>query len=79
LNLQEMKSIDIRTIDPATLVEASEVIVDMDLPTSQRMREVIRQTGNPYLLRHKNIAIKISFADTDVPLSSRYENYLRTL
>ena len=78
--LQQMCDIDIRTVDPMTLVDAGSVSIDMDLPKPQRMREaVIQMGGNPYFLRSGRLAVKISYADTSVSLDERMESYLRTI
>ena len=72
--------IDIRTVDPNTLVDAGSVSVDMDLPRAERMRAVVDQMlGNPYFMRSGTIAVKVAFADTGVSFDERMESYLRTL
>jgi len=78
--LQQTITIDIRTVDPQTLVDASKVSVNMDLPKPQRMMETVKQMGgNPYFFRSGNLAVKVSYADTAVTLDERMESYLRTL
>ena len=78
--LQQMREIDIRTVDPMTLIEASSVSVDMDLPKEQRMISTVNQMhGNPYFFRSGNLAVKVSYADSSVSLDERMESYLRTL
>jgi len=78
--LQQTITIDIRTVDPQTLVDASKVSVNMDLPKPQRMMETVEQMdGNPYFFRSGNLAVKVSYTDTAVTLDERMESYLRTL
>jgi hypothetical protein len=86
MSLQEMKDIDICTVDPATLVDISTVNADMDLPVPERMRDMVRQSGgNPYFFkcRSKNndgfIAVNVSFADTTTTINDLMESYMRTL
>lgn len=80
MTLQEMKEIDIRTVDIDSLVDGGDIRVDLDLPVPERMENTLRQmNGNPYFLRSGTIAVKISHADTAVTLDERMESYLRTL
>jgi hypothetical protein len=80
MTLREMKDIDIRTVDIDSLVDGSDIRVDLDLPVPEMMENTIQQmNGNPYFLRSGAIAAKISHADTAVTLDERMESYLRTL
>ena len=80
MTLHDMKNLDIRTIDPMTLVEASSVSVDMDLPKEKRMIATVNQMGgNPYFFRSGNLAVKVSYADSAISFDERMESYLRTL
>ena len=78
--LQQIRNIDIRTVDLDTLVDAASVSADMGLPKQERMRDVASQMGgNPYFLRSGDIAVQVSYADTPISLDERMEGYLRTL
>ena len=80
MSLQQTCGIDIRTVDPQTLVDIGKVSVDMDLPKQQRMMDMVKQMdGNPYFFRSGKIAVKVGYAETPVTLDERMENYLRTL
>ena len=50
-SLEDMQSIDIRTVDPATLRDIQDVAIDRDLPKEERIRSYLRQIGNPYCYR----------------------------
>jgi len=75
--LEQMKNIDIRTVDPETLVDASIVTVNLDLPKAQRMAQVAEQLGNPYCFKCGKIAVKLSYADTSATIDERMESYMR--
>ena len=77
--LEEMKNTDIRTVDPAQLVNASEVAVDMELPKDKRMQEMLHQIKNPYCFLSGTVVVKVNYADTSVSVDERFESYLRTL
>ena len=76
--LESMKNVDIRTVNPATLRDIRDVKINTDLPKEQRIQDYIRQIGNPYCYRHGKYVVKISFADTDVTLEERLQAYIRS-
>ncbi|MCM1988842.1 DUF6870 family protein [Oceanirhabdus seepicola] len=78
-DIEEMKNIDIRKVDPATLVDIKTVKVNTDLSVEERKKDFIRQVKNPYCFRCGNIVIKISFADTTATLEERLEKYFKSL
>lgn len=79
LNFEQMKKVDIRTIDRDTLVDINEVHIDRTLPREERLADFIQQIKNPYCYRCGKAVVKISFSDTDVTLEERLENYMRAL
>lgn len=78
-DLEEMKNIDIRTVDRDSLVDINDVKIDMNLPREERIIEFIRQIKNPYCYRCGKVVVKISFADTEVTLEDRLISYLKSL
>ena len=60
--LDKMKEVDIRTVDPDTLVDIDDVKINTDLPYEERMQDYIRQIKNPYCYRCKGVVVKISFS-----------------
>lgn len=77
--LQQIKQVDVRTVDRDTLMDIRDVQVDRTLPRGQRFADFLRQIGNPYCYRCGKAVVKISFADTDATLEDRLEHYLKTL
>lgn len=76
--LESMKNVDIRTVNPATLRDIRDVKINTALPKAQRIQNYIRQIGNPYCYRHGRYVVKISFADTNVTLEDRLLAYIRS-
>jgi hypothetical protein len=82
---QDVRNIDIKTVDPAALVFIENVNVDMNLPKRERMIDMLRQmNGNPYFFKSrreggKEIIVEVGFAKTDVTLDDRLESHLRTI
>lgn len=79
MDLEELKQVDVRTVDPATLVDIEEIEIDRTLPKEERMREFIRQIRNPYCFRVGKVAVSVGYADSGVTFEQRMEHYLQTL
>ena len=77
-DLDVMKNIDVRTVNPAALREIENVTVDTSLPKTERMKSYIEQIGNPYCYRHGKYVVKVSFANTDKTLEDCLLSYLRS-
>lgn len=74
-----MKSVDVRTVDPATLVDIGDVVVRKDLPKNERIADFVRQIKNPYCYKHGKSIVKIRFSDTEATIEDQLENYLASL
>jgi hypothetical protein len=81
MTLEQMKSVDIRTVDIDTLVDAESVSVDMNLPKIERMLNVASQMGaSLYCFRAGRIAIKVSHSKTaTASADDRVEGWMRTM
>ena len=60
--LKQMAQVDIKTVDPAELVEIESVRIKTDLPQEERITDYIRQIGNPYCYLYHGIIVKVSFS-----------------
>lgn len=76
-DIDAMQNVDIRTVDPETLMDIRDVEVNTELPKRERILDFIQQIGNPYCYRHGKYVVKISFTDTDATLEDRMLAYLR--
>jgi len=72
-----MKAVDIRTVDPETLVDIRDVHIDTSLPKEERMRSFLKQIKNPYVFKYKDVVIKTSFADNGLTIEDCLEDYIR--
>lgn len=79
MTVEEMKAVDIRTVDRDTLVDICDVKIDRSLPLEERVRSFVEQIKNPYCFKCGNAVVKTSFLDTDVTLEECVESYLRNL
>lgn len=78
MTADEMKAVDIRTVNREDLVDIRDVEIDRSQSKEDRIRSFIRQIKNPYCFKCGDIVVKTSFIDTDVTLEERMEHYLRT-
>lgn len=76
--IEAMRNVDVRTVDPDTLRDIRDVTVNTSLPKQERILDFIRQIGNPYCYRHGKYVVKVSFIDTDVTLEDRMLAYIRS-
>lgn len=78
LDFEAMRNVDIRTVDPTTLVDICGVKVNTDLPFIEKAHDYITQVGNPYCFRYGNIAIKISHSNTTTTITDCMEELIRS-
>ena len=77
--LEQMRNTDVRTVDPESLVDARDVLVNTSLQRDERILDYIGRIKNPYCFRHGKTIVKISHADTTATLEDRLEKYLLSI
>lgn len=76
MTLEEMKNVDIRTVDPAGLVDIRDVTVSPEQSREERILNFVRQVGNPYCFRVGKVAVKVSYTEGGATLDERLESLL---
>lgn len=72
----QMKTVDIRTVDPAGVPDIRDIQVNPELTPTDRIRGVVlKMNGNPFIYRCGGILVKTSFAGT-LPLQTVLEDCL---
>ena len=79
LDFEAMRSVDIRTVNPASLVDIRDIRVNTALPQRERVLDFINQVKNPYLYKCGKMIVKVSFAQTEATLEDKLESYLLSL
>jgi len=79
MTFQEMRDIDIRLVDPATLVDMKDVQINTSLPHNEHMSDFLEQIKNPYCFKVGKVAVKVSFSDTESTAQDCLERYLLSL
>lgn len=79
MTIEEMKNVDIRTVDSDTLVDVTTIKIDESLPKEERIKEYIRQVKNPYCFKVGDVVVKCSYSNDGVTLEERFRQLVRTL
>jgi len=79
IDIDVMQSVDVRTVDPMTLVDILDTKVDPNKPLPERMLDFIRQIRNPYCFRCGDTIVKVSYTDTTTTMEERMEGFFRAL
>lgn len=79
LDLDALKSVDIRTVDPSTLEDISTVKINPDLPFIEKAIDFLRQIRNPYCFTCGDMIMKVSHAETTTSLEDCMEGFYRSL
>jgi hypothetical protein len=49
--LNELRSVDVNSVDKEMLTDVSGLILDVGIPQSQRLKQILTKTKNPYCFR----------------------------
>lgn len=79
VDFEALRQVNVRTVDPQTLVDIKDIEIDRTLPREQRQREFIRQIKNPYCFRVGKVAVSVGFAAGGATFEQRMKHYLQTL
>ncbi len=77
--LNKMSQVDIRKVDPATLVNARAVSIDTTLPQAEKVERYIKQIGNPYCFMSGDTPVQIRFVGTERALPKALQDYFSRL
>jgi len=69
MTLEQLKNISIIDIDPSTIVDAKDIVIDTNLPVSERIAEYMQQTKNPYFIKIDKIVVKMRFSETGTTIN----------
>ena len=78
-DLEAMRNVDIRTVDPSSLVDIRDVNIDANLPVAEKATSYIEQIRNPYCFRHGDMIVKVNHSQTPVTINDCMEGFYRSL
>ena len=79
MTFEEMRNVDIRTVDPDTLVDVTKITIDESLPKEERLKQYLEKVKNPYCFRVGDVVVKCSYSNDGVTLRDRFRQLVRTL
>lgn len=79
MSIDEMKNVDVRTVDLDTLVDVTKIVIDESLPKEERVKEYLWQVKNPYCFKVGDVVVKCSYSNDGVTLKDLFEQLVRTL
>lgn len=77
--LEQMKNVDISTVDLAELVDIREIQIDQQKTREERLRDFVLQVKNPYCFRVGKVAVKLTFSECGATLEDRLQNLMTKL
>ena len=79
MDIEEMKAVDIRTVDPESLVDVTKILISDDMTKEERVTEFLKQVKNPYCFRVGDMVVKNVYSSDGLSLKDRFEQFARTL
>ena len=77
-NLENLKEVNIRTVDKSTLVDLNSVTIDDSKPIPERIYSFLQQIKNPYCFRVGDIVVKVKYKSDGPTFQQNFEELLRT-
>ena len=77
--LDEMASVDVRTVDINTLTDLRDIVIDTKLPVEKKLASFAKQTKNVYVHRIGDYVVKVRFQEEGPSIDDKMEEYLRHL
>ena len=74
--LNELRSVDVNSVDKEMLTDVSGLILDVGIPQSQRLKQILTKTKNPYCFRVGDMGVKMESAEIYTTLQNCLCNFL---
>ena len=79
MSLEELQSVDIRTVKPEDVVDIQQIMIEEGLSQQEKRQEFIRQVKNPYCSRVGKVIVKASYSGNGVSLNERFEELVMSV
>lgn len=73
---RKMLETDFADVKPEDLADISRIRIDRGKSREERIRQYLKQTGNPYLVRVGDTMVKIRFANNGISFEDAFESLL---
>ncbi|EOT24401.1 hypothetical protein C805_02613 [Eubacterium sp. 14-2] len=77
--LDEMESVDVRTVDINTLTDIRDVKIDTKLPVEKKLALFVEQTNNLFVHRIGDYVVKVRFQREGPTIDDKMKEYIRHL
>ncbi|MCI8484483.1 MAG: hypothetical protein HFH41_09100 [Lachnospiraceae bacterium] len=77
--LDEMESVDVRTVDINTLTDIRDVKIDTKLPVEKKLALFAEQTNNLFVHRIGDYVVKVRFQKEGPTIDDKMKEYIRHL
>ena len=74
-----MKKISTGSVNRDALKDIRDIEIDTTKPCDERIKQYIKQTGNPYCYLDDGVVVEIGYADTQVSLHDRLLSYVSNI
>lgn len=71
---EQLKNVDVRTVDANTLVNIEDVVIHQELPKEERIRDFVEKIHNPFCYKCNGIVVKSVYNDEGGTLEDRLVN-----
>ena len=79
MSLEELQSVDIRTVKPEDVVDIQQIMIEEGLSQQEKRQEFIRQVKNPYCFRVGKVIVKASYSGNGISLNERFEELVMSV
>lgn len=77
--LEEMKNVDIQSVQKDSLADLNDVKIDASLERPERISSFLSQINNPYCFICDGVIVKVSFTETEDTLEEKLNRYFLSL
>ena len=78
-DLEAMRKVDVRTVNPALLTDICDIDIKPDLPFNQKALDYLNQVKNAYCFRCGDVILKIRHSDTTTSMNDCMEGFFQTV
>lgn len=78
-DLQKMRAVDIETVEPESLTDLNDIVIDTGKSVISKLNQFASQTDNLFVNRVGEYIVKVSYADTKLTINDKMKNYISRL
>ena len=79
LDLERLCEVEIENLELSTLINVEQVVIDQNLPVTERMIEYLEKVKNPYCFLCGETPVKICFMENEIKLEKKLKEYFLSL